>query len=127
MERLTVRRDNDNQVCLNIKDRDVLTQWGDYLQRVCDKLAAYEEAEEQGLFVILPVKSGDTVYQLRDKKHALCVGVHPRHISCVCVYGNDWTAEHQGDKPCTKNDFGKTWFLTREEAEAALKGERKDV
>lgn len=88
---------------------------------------SYRSAEEQGRLVILPVKAGDTVYQLRDKKHALGAGVHPRHISCVCVYGNDWFAEHQGDKPCTKKDFGKTWFLTREEAEAAMKGEREDV
>lgn len=78
-------------------------------------------AEEQGRLVFLPVKAGDTVYQLRDKKHALGVGVHPRHISCVRVYGNDWIAEHQGDKPCAKKDLGKTWFLTLEEAEAAIK------
>lgn len=90
------------------------------VQVLLDRLAAYEDAEEHGLLVILPVKAGDTIYQLRHKKHALGVGVHPRHISRVCVYGNDWIAEHQGDKPCTKNDFGKTWFLTREEAEAAL-------
>lgn len=91
------------------------------------RLAAYEDAEEQGKLVILPVKAGDTVYQLRDKKHALGIGVHSRHISRVCVYGNDWIAERQGDKPCAKKDLGKTWFLTREEAEAALKGEREDV
>ena len=90
---------------------------------IYDKLCEYEDAEEQGRLVILPVKAGDTVYQLRDKKHALGVGVHPRHISCVCVYGNDWIAMHQGDKPCAKKDLGKTWFLSREEAEAALKGE----
>ena len=91
-----------------------------------DKLAGYEDAEEQGRLVILPVKAGDTVYQLRDKKHALGVGVHPRHIHCVCVYGNDWIAEHQGDKPCAKKDLGKTWFLTRAEAEAALKGKTEN-
>ena len=90
-----------------------------------DKLAAYEDAEEQGRLVILPVKAGDTVYQLRDKKHALGVGVHPRHIGCVWVYGNDWIAMHQGDKPCAKKDLGKTWFLSRAEAEAALKQEAK--
>ena len=89
-------------------------------QSALQRLAAYEDAEEQGRFVVLPVKAGDTVYQLRGKKHALGVGVHPRHISRVCVYGNGWIAEHQGDKPCTKNEFCKTWFLTREEAEAAL-------
>lgn len=81
-------------------------------------------AEEHGQIVFLPVKAGDTVYQLRDKKHALGVGVHPRHISCVRVYGNDWIAEHQGDKPCAKKDLGKTWFLTLEEAEAALNAVR---
>lgn len=117
MERLTKRERAIVEPDIEI----VVTKSGVNIPQILERLAAYEDAEEQGLLVILPVKAGDTVYQLRDKKHALGVGVHPRHISCVCVYGKDWIAEHQGDKPCTKNDFGKTWFLTREEAEAALK------
>lgn len=79
-------------------------------------------AEQEGRLVMLPCKAGDTVYQLRDKKHALGIGVHPRHISRVCVYGDDWYADHQGEKPCMRKDLGKTWFLTREAAEAALRG-----
>ena len=84
-ERLTYRR-ADGAACPNIQEEDVLAGWGEYVQKTADKLCDYEDAEEQGLLVILPVKAGDTVYQLRDKKHALGVGVHPRHISCVCVY-----------------------------------------
>lgn len=91
---------------------------------IADVVPIRHDGEEQGRIVFLPVKAGDTVYQLRDKKHALGVGVHPRHISCVRVYGNDWIAEHQGDKPCAKKDLGKTWFLTREEAEAAINAVR---
>ena len=119
MERLTVKRKDGRWALANSANMSQVEMM-DKIPLAKNRLAAYEDAEEHGLLVWLPVKSGDTVYQLRDKKHALGVGVHPRHISCVCVYGNDWIAIHQGDKPCTKKDLGKTWFLSREEAEAAL-------
>lgn len=112
MERLTIRN-SDGSVSQpsNLK-------WAEALE----KLAAYEDAEEQGRLVVLPVKAGDTVYQLRGKKHARGVGISPRFISCVTVWNNFWAAYHQGDIPCNKEDLGKTWFLTREEAEKALEG-----
>lgn len=71
----------------------------------------------------LPVQSGDTVYQLRGKHHARGVGISPRHISGVMVWGDDWAAYHQGNTPCRKSELGKTWFLTEVEAENALKKE----
>ena len=78
------------------------------------KLAAYEDAEEQGLLVRLPCKVGDTVW--------------------VIIKG--YTYGEVGDPPdawyrVDKREFdydmipeyGKTVFLTREEAEAALEKE----
>lgn len=82
----------------------------------------YEDLEEQGLLIRLPCKPSDvTVYQLRNKKHALGVGISPRRIYCTSVWANgDYALHHQGTDDCLKRDFNKTWFLTKEEAERAL-------
>lgn len=81
------------------------------------------KADREGRCVILPCRPSDvTVYQLRTKKHALGEGVQPRHISCATVWGNGrYKLEHQGYCPCYDVDFGKTWFLTEEEALKNLK------
>jgi len=98
----------------------------DIVNKVLRKLAAYEDAEEQGRLIVLPCKAGDTVYQLRGKQHIKGVGISPRHISCVTVWGDDWAAYHQGATPCFKGDLGIAWFLSYEAAEKALneRGER---
>lgn len=79
-------------------------------------------AKDSGRLVVLPCKAGDTIYQLRDKRHARGVGISPRIVSYVGVWRQDYAAFHQGAVPCYKEDFNKTWFLTQEEAEAALSG-----
>lgn len=93
---------------------------GCIVPKIYCRLAKYEDAESAGLLVMPPVKAGDVIYQLRSKKHALGVGVSPRHVHCVMVWGTDWSVCHSGQEDCRKKDFGKTWFLTKEEAEAAL-------
>jgi len=112
MNRLTIR--NSDGSVSQLMD----LRWADALE----KLAHYEDLEEQGRLVVLPCKPSDvTVYQLRDKKHAKGVGVSPRHISCTMVWSNGtYALKHQGRDACTSSDFGKTWFLTETEAEAAL-------
>lgn len=95
-----------------------------------DKLAAYEDAEEQGRLVVLPCKVGDTVYFLQS-----CLNnyfVNYGSIIAFHVYGFYVTVEvntRDAFNPFITLDvsaFGKTVFLTREEAEAALKGGRDD-
>lgn len=90
-----------------------------------DKLAAYEDAEEQGRMVILPCKVGDTVWS-RD--------VEPWTVVSVEWFSRRVTQLHC-KSPVTgrgmtfsvgKRSLGKTVFLTREEAEAALKGGQDD-
>ena len=87
-----------------------------------DRLRELVEADKDERCVVFPCKPSDaTVYQLRNKKHALGPGVHPRHIYCATVWSNGrHQLEHQGYEPCRDRDFGKTWFLTEEAAEAAL-------
>lgn len=84
-------------------------------------------ADKEGRCVVLPCKPSDvTIYQLRNKKHARGIGVSPRHVMCTQVWsGGGYSLQHQGQDSCCKKDFGKTWFLTREEAEKALEEEKK--
>lgn len=95
-----------------------------------NRLKELVEADREGRIAVFPCKPSDvTVYQLRNKKHALGVGVHPRHVGCAKVWGNGkYELLHGGDVPCKDKDFGKTWFLKEDEAQAALEkmNERKE-
>lgn len=94
-------------------------------RKVWERLKEYEDAEEQGRLVVLPCKVGDTVYQLRNKRHARGYGISPRIVSSACVWHDgSYSLCHQGMTYCQSRDLGKTWFLTYEEAEAALRGEK---
>jgi len=85
------------------------------------------QAKADGRLVVLPCKVGDTVYQLRSKRHAHGKGISPRIVSCVVIYADgDYALSHQGMTDCIKKELGKTWFLTREAAEKAIGG-KQDV
>lgn len=92
-----------------------------------DRLRELMEADRDGRCVVLPCKPSDvTVYQLRNKKHARGMGVSPRHVGSTSVWGNGhYALHHQGLDDCLDRDFGKTWFLTEEEAQAALRREQE--
>ena len=89
-----------------------------------ERLKHYEDLQEQGRLVVLPCKVGDTVYHVQD---VVDVGVVLRVQSAMRV--DETTAismvvrYESGMNYCHLSDeIGKTVFLTREEAEAALKG-----
>lgn len=101
-----------------VKDIDDLTYY--------KKLAAYEDAEEQGLLLRLPCKVGDTVYAFL----STCNYFTECQINKIelkpTLYGNTcYFLEPIGHRGCLyrcfEDDFGKTIFLTKEEAEAKLK------
>ena len=83
------------------------------------RLMEYEDAEEQGLLIRLPCKVCDTVYVISGKSvyratvdalhveenNRLAIEVHYNNFGLCSLYAGR---------------FGKTVFLTREEAEAAL-------
>lgn len=84
-----------------------------------DRLAEYEDLEEQGKLLKLPCVPGGAVWIIENEKISKCgvstVTVQDGRVSfCNAVY------------ICDLSDFGKTVFLTKEEAEAALKGERSE-
>ena len=73
------------------------------LDQVKQRLFDYEDAEEQGLLIRLPCKIGDTVYEVYQ----------------FCGDGA-WEIDEHKIKLEDLNKIGKTVFLTREGAEAAL-------
>lgn len=93
-----------------------------------EKFVEWKEAEEQGKLLKLPCAVGDTVYYADNEYYFTILPVKVDEISimessailykCLLFDGNG-DVETQFD--FDKDDFGKTVFLTREEAEAALK------
>ena len=85
-----------------------------------EKLKEYEDLEEQGLLLRLPVPIGTTVYEFEplNKTVKECT---KRTVAKYNVYANSiWFKFADGYMKDIK-DFGKTVFLTREEAEQKLK------
>ena len=78
-----------------------------------DKLAAYEDAEEQGRLVRLPRKVGGTVFQIGGRGPCEPLRIYESAVKSLIF---DTTAGFAFDERA----IGKTVFLTREEAEAAL-------
>lgn len=107
---------------------------GEYLYTAIEKLATYEDLEEQGLLVRLPVSIGTKVYMIASI------------FDCIYDYDNckatqKWKCEE--DIQCEyerksyyvkeieftsimKNSIGKSIFLTREEAEKRLEEIQND-
>lgn len=89
------------------------------ISQAIDKLAEYEDAEEQGLLVKLPCKENTEVflvcyphYHFKLKEYSFCGTQVVMVIECFEL-----------ENTCKRmlSDFGKTVFLTSEEAEQALK------
>lgn len=115
MERLTMKaEDGYERVSIWTKN-----------QQLIDKLAYYEDLEEQGRLVILPCKVGDTIYAVGEivkeykvisvgypsnkatNRSEFCIETLPVNGSRVVVAFYD-------------KEFGKNVFLTKSEAEEKL-------
>ena len=97
------------------------------------KLQHYEDLEEQSRLIELPCKIGDTVYVIPSKvnyelnilnHHEENNRVYEQTVHSIQMFSNYRYVLATCDGLCSiLSDFYKeTWFLTREEAEAALKG-----
>ena len=82
-----------------------------------EKLAEYETAEEDGRLLFLPCKVGDTVY-LPNKYMKRIVSFN---IVEFYIFKDGYAILDNFENEYEIEDFGKTVFLTREEAEKALK------
>ena len=145
MERLT------NRIIIPKEERDIVvfTQ-GEYIdtvpaemtyediRKVLRKLAEYEDLEEQGLLLRLPCKVGDTVYCIYERytkcseneqefDEYSCQGCEclecdshkELYVQSQKAYSLDWIVSNL-------KRFGKTVFLTQEEAEQKLKEMESD-
>lgn len=98
-----------------------------------EELKKYKDLDKQGLFLRLPCKVGDTVWELCNCNDNV-YRVFPMKVANVIAYGS--IREIKGKEPVTWNiyaisdytdmyksfyDIGKTVFLTKEEAEEALR------
>lgn len=84
-----------------------------------EKLASYEDLEEQGLLLRLPCKIGDTVYRISSDFHLKKKYIEKTTISRIAI-DEDGIYVFCACKPNAKRIFGEHVFITREEAEAKL-------
>ena len=86
------------------------------------KLARYEDLEEQGLLLKLPCKVGDTVYAIgfNNKPVVYESVVLSILITEKEIVFNVKVDEFEINSQLKQSMFGKTVFLTQEEAEAKL-------
>lgn len=83
------------------------------------------KAEQEGRLVVLPCKVGDTVYFHTYAKNATVdLGIQPHEVTATRAYVV--TRGEFSDVGHLAQHFGKTVFLTREEAEKALRGGSSD-
>lgn len=124
MKRLTERDEFGNADIIDVDSIDLQSnlEFNEFnkVTNALNKLANYEDLEEQGLLIKLPCKVGDTVYvklqsgeyaeaEVRDFTHFLTCGF------CIVVTSDKFNKQNI---PFT--EFGKTVFLTKPEAEEAL-------
>ena len=99
------------------------------ISEAINKLAEYEDLEEQGLLFRLPCKIGSTLYQPiyssinEYKVIGLCFDIYHNKLMYEVAYeiGFEW---HK--TVCDFNDIGKYVFLTQAEAEQKLKEMESD-
>ena len=110
----------DPEMCANYKTfEDEAISKGVPFKRI----VALMEADRAGLLVVLPCKVGDTLYEVTGRKTISEYRVKAIRVELFCVF-IEWEIEKgfvwQSLAGITQNEIGKTVFLTREEAEAAL-------
>lgn len=122
MQKITRHYAKSNNIDLNTGGND--------FQDIIDKLAEYETAEEEGRLVVLPCKPWDKVYALFivdviDKKPIY--KIFQAKVTKITIdrfrtiFSFETLDENKYKSDLTMESFGETVFLTREEAEKALK------
>ncbi len=120
MERLTERMENapDGESNVWVKNHDYI--------KASEKLAEYEDLEEQGLLVRLPVEIGTELFQpCADRKSIIRSIVINNTITDDDIYIGI-VDERGNERHYSKKSIGKTVFLTREEAEKKLEEIQND-
>lgn len=113
----------------------------DRLKAMINRLAKLEDLEKQGLLVRLPVKIGDDIYKIPSKaNYDLNVlngykannRVYHQKVYSIVLSQIGWFVQCDKDSIyapniiCVDVEYGKTWFLTREEAAKKLEEMKND-
>lgn len=84
-----------------------------------DRLRELAEADKDGRVEVLPCKVGDTVYfRTYDCNGTVDLGIQPHKVTSIV--GHAIVRGRYTDVGLLPAQYGVSWFLTREEAEAAL-------
>lgn len=112
------------------------------VENMIKKLATYEDLEEQGLLARLPVKIGDDIYKIPSKaNYDLNVlngykannRVYHQKVYSIVFSQSGWFVQcdkdsiHAPNVICVDVEYGKTWFLTSEEAEKKLEELKNEI
>ena len=128
MERLTERSKNSDMVWYkDVGDSGMLLEpcemTAHHSRIALERLAAYEDAEEQGLLLRLPCNKDTPVYSIeyccgrnKNNRIGMCVRGFCKDCDDKAYYIREDTAEH-----CSIGEIQKSVFFTREKAEAKLK------
>lgn len=102
------------------------------LEKALEKLATYEDLEEQGLLVRSPCKVGDTVYKVNAGAKQPIIPMTVLEIRFL-YYKNERAVrfdaigkEDMGESCYRLEDIGRIVFLTHEEAEKKLEESQND-
>lgn len=96
---------------------------------ILEKLAEYEDLEEQGLLLRLPVKAGDIVYIISRNNEIIPLNVHGINIrkdDFAILAKNEKCRGYSILELLSKYE-SVDWFLTKAEAEQKLKELRDDM
>ena len=115
MERLTKREDGMIvRACHRYSEEERMcygcVHHSECVDETLEKLAQYEDAEESGMLMRLPCPMGSTIYMIVTKRGKVN-GVFSFVKTTYLMESNVFRA-------C--REFGKTVFLTKEEAQAAM-------
>lgn len=124
MERLTKRyKDHVAVVCDNCKEKDSHCDAFSCRAVIRDRLAEYEDAEEQGLSVKIPCKVKSHIWLIKWWKNAFeFTKQSPPIERCIQYFSieSDGVYAHLKDGSINIKYFGEFAFTSREEAEKAL-------
>lgn len=90
-----------------------------------EKIKEWIKADKEGRLVVLPCKVGDTVYfRTYDCNGTVDLGIQPHKVTAIVGYAI--VRGKYTDVGLLPAQYGVSWFLTREEAEAALEAKKNE-
>lgn len=124
MKRLTRRKEDGTAFVQLYSDpdrpTDVIAETARKEREVIERLAHYEDLEEQGRLVELPCAMGDTVYAIRYGEETDFIIIETHIMEIKQNINGIFFVTHEVIPAFKPEDFGRIVFLTREEAEAKL-------